>query len=254
MLKTLTIGGLQFQMFSLMLGAGVLAAFFGLLAQCGKLHLKGKAETNVLTAFPFAFLVGAIIAHLLDVVAHGGIAALFSADILKYGIAFNGMLLGGIPYYFVHSRITKTGFVYLLDIYLPLYAIAQAFGRIGCFLGGCCYGMPCAEFGCVYPDGSLPDEKYHGIPLFPTQLVEAAWLFLVYFGIRFFARFHHRAAAYLLLLSTGRFVLEFFRGDDRGTFGGSFLSPAQVLSIGFFICGMILLFRKKEASASSQTP
>lgn len=246
MLKSLVLFGIPIPMFNVMLGMGLLSALWGMLRQVSKLRVDESAQTKVITAFPFMVIFGGVCAHLLDVVAHGGVGALFSADILQHGIAFLGFVFGSLAYLLVHSKITGIRYLFLLNLYLPLLAIAQAWGRIGCFLGGCCYGRPCS-WGIVYPSDSLAYLNYGAVSVFPVQLLESAYLFVVFFILIRFVRFNSRAALYLILMTTGRFCFEFLRGDDRGRFVSIF-SPSQLISLLLFISGIWLFFRKQETS------
>ena len=106
-----------------------------------------------------------------------------------------GFLLGAVPFLVCYGRMSGIGWAYLLNALLPSLALGQAIGRIGCFLGGCCYGVPCA-WGVAYPEGSLPYSVCGNAPLFPVQLVEAGSLFLL-FGVCLAVSFRRRWWVYL---------------------------------------------------------
>ncbi|NUM87830.1 MAG: prolipoprotein diacylglyceryl transferase [Bdellovibrionales bacterium] len=104
--------------------------------------------------------------------------------------------------------------------------IAHAFGRLGCFFAGCCYGKPTDSFfGVRFPN------MLHRV--YPTQLFESLFLFLL-FGVLYYLVFERRSyqafAIYLFSYGVFRFGIEFIRGDHRGVFVGS-LSPSQTLSL-----------------------
>lgn len=104
--------------------------------------------------------------------------------------------------------------------------IAHAFGRLGCFFGGCCYGKPTdSVLGVRFP------KMLHKV--YPTQLFESAFLFLL-FGLLYYLvvkRHSYQAFAfYLFSYGVFRFGIEFIRGDHRGAFVGSF-SPSQTLAL-----------------------
>ena len=118
----------------------------------------------------------------------------------------------------------------------PLF---HTFGRIGCFLGGCCYGIPC-DFGFVYTQN--PIAMANGVRRFPVQLLEALFcffLFLLLFSLFRRGRCKNRLLAlYLGIYSVGRFFLEYLRGDDyRGFLWG--LSTSQLISI-LLLTGVLL--------------
>ena len=202
--------------------------------------MKATIETEniIMVGIPFSVLFGLLTAYASDVLFRGGIKAFLSP--LGYGVTFYGWLFGCIVFFLVYSKITNVDSLFLLNLFLPTYSIAQAFGRIGCFLGGCCFGCPTKYFGVVYPQGSLPYMRFGDTPLFPVQLVESLYLFLLFTLLFGFIKFRKRAGVYLLLMSAGRFLFEYYRGDNRGVLFQSILSPAQVFSILFFSAGLFL--------------
>ena len=119
----------------------------------------------------------------------------------------------------------------------------HAFGRIGCFLGGCCYGIEC-DFGFVYENALV--ESANGVRRFPVQLVESGFEFLLFALILFMfikgIQKHRLFLWYLFIYSIGRFILEIFRGDEYRGFVG-FLSTSQFISVFIFAVSLILLIR-----------
>ena len=136
-----------------------------------------------------------------------------------------------------------------MDVFLPSVAIAQAFGRIGCFLGGCCYGRPVATLGVVFSEGSPAFSRYGHCPVVPVQLMESAWLFCVGIVLFCLIKFRDRFVWYLVLVGIGRFVLEFFRGDVRNDIWLTCpLSPAQCISLMLVACAALLFFHARATS------
>jgi len=108
-------------------------------------------------------------------------------------------------------------------------ALAHSIGRLGCTAAGCCYGRPVPNvedvsvgihlmrdfpfFYVVFPAGAVAPQ---GIPLYPTQLLEAAGNFLIFLLLLFLFRrksFDGEVfSLYLLLYGAERFALEFYRG------------------------------------------
>lgn len=138
--------------------------------------------------------------------------------------------------------------------FIPIgICIAHAFGRLGCFFGGCCYGMK-ADWG-LYCAGSY--DKLTGIytvgpQVIPTQLFEmtfliilAAVMALLYFKFKFNYNFGVYAVGY----GIWRFIIEFFRDDDRGGVVGAALTPSQILSIVMVIAGIGFFFLQKYVLA-----
>ena len=161
-------------------------------------------------------------------------------------VVYGGLIAGFLTPVF-YARKKKISFFAYLDCAVVGVSVAQGFGRIGCFLAGCCYGMETsAWYGVVFPIDSLAPSK---VSLIPTQLISAAGDFVI--GIILFILhgiFYKNAndkasgklsAIYLMLYAAGRFFIEFLRGDPRGNVG--ILSTSQFIAIFMFTAGAILL-------------
>ena len=175
---------------------------------------------------------------------------------LADGFVVYGGVIAGILAANIYCKIKKLHFLSYLDVAVPSIALAQGFGRIGCFLAGCCYGhesdLPIAV--------TFKNSSYapNGIPLFPSQLVSSAFDFAHFFVLCALARKNKTpgriGAFYLIFYSIGRFIIEFFRGDlERGNVGT--LSTSQFISIFVMIAGimMLVLFQKKGRNAAAES-
>ncbi len=140
---------------------------------------------------------------------------------------------------------------------VPGMALGHAFGRIGCFLAGCCYGaMTTSPLGVVYPIDSIPATVYPdytnpacpgSVPLLPVQLFEAGFeLFLFLVMVVFYRKLKdYNMSLYLVAYGAFRFVLEFFRGDDRGA-TGLFITPSQLMCVLFVVAGVSLFVLERK--------
>ena len=127
------------------------------------------------------------------------------------------------------------------DISAGPIMLAQAFGRLGCFLNGCCWGAPGDAFTCVtFPEGSAAHDYFasKGIengPVHPTQLYETTAC-LIFFGfLMWLGRRPPRVRGehfFIMMMLYGwwRFAVEFVRGDERPNWIGD-LSYSQVISL-----------------------
>lgn len=153
------------------------------------------------------------------------------------GIAFLGGFIGGLIGFlllFHFMMKNRIAIKLVMDNVVPSLVLGHAIGRIGCFLGGCCYGKP-FFIGVSYGKSSLAYRTYGDATLFPSQLVEAGILFIMFLV---FSKIKSRQTElYLLSYSVVRFLLEFLRGDSRGNAIGIF-SPAQMICIAMFLVGM----------------
>lgn len=146
-------------------------------------------------------------------------------DLFTGGYVFYGGLIGAIAmaYYYCSKYNIPTGEV--MELATPAIPLFHAFGRVGCFLAGCCYGV-------------------HGYPL---QLVEAGCNLAIFVGLLCFQKNvkwkGYTFYVYLFVYGVCRFVLEFFRGDAiRGRLW--LLSTSQWLSLGFVILSIIFIRKR----------
>jgi phosphatidylglycerol:prolipoprotein diacylglycerol transferase len=146
------------------------------------------------------------------------------------GNVFYGGLLGGILAAIIIFK-KKPQYRYLLDFVVPAIPLFHFFGRIGCFLAGCCFGIE-SSFGFTFHQSIVGEAN--GVNRFPVQLLEAFINIILFFILDFFRRRNlfrqNTIYIYLLLYAIARFFIEFLRGDAyRGLI--FFLSTSQVISI-----------------------
>ena len=128
---------------------------------------------------------------------------------------------------------------------MPAVAMAQGFGRIGCLLAGCCYGIeldPANPIGIVFHNSAYAPND---VALLPTQIISSVLDFANCFVLLALSKKLKTdgqvASCYLIFYSIGRFVLEYFRGDlIRGNVGE--FSTSQFISLFICLIGLVLLF------------
>ncbi|HWP21162.1 MAG TPA: prolipoprotein diacylglyceryl transferase [Candidatus Cryosericum sp.] len=241
MLPTLHILGLSIPMYGVMTAVGMLAAFLLLLKTSKYVRFT---EDQILSAALWAIITGFLGAKILywlveikQVIANPH----YLLETLREGFVFYGALIGGLGGVAIYAARHKLPFLAFVDLFSPSLVLAHAFGRIGCFFAGCCYGM---EYDCaisvVFPKGAVAPA---GVPLLPTQLMESAFLFLLTFVlVRLLKKekaFGVVASWYMILYGAWRFAIEFFRNDERGFVGA--LSTSQFISIFAVAAGVLLL-------------
>lgn len=236
-----SIGPFTVYGYGLMIGIGIVAAYLLMEYRTRK---KGMDSEPVFGLTIFSVIGGFISSKLLYFVTR-------LPDIIKdpsilkevaNGWVVYGGIIGGILTAWIYCRVKKMEFLKYLDLAMPSVALAQGFGRIGCFLAGCCYGVPTDSWCAV----TFTDSAYapNGIPLVPTQLISSAFNFILAFvliGLSLKLKKDGQVAGfYLLFYSVGRFIIEYFRGDlIRGSIGC--LSTSQFISIFTCIAGIILI-------------
>jgi len=169
-------------------------------------------------------------------------------------IVFYGGLIGGVIAMLIFCKSYKIPILPIADLFAPALAVAHGFGRIGCFLGGCCYGIqvhPSHPFAVIFPSVatevsasiSITTGVPTGVPMLATQLIEAVSLFII---AAILIIIYKKTAvkgltvcSYGILYSILRFTLEFYRGDSaRGIYG--IFSISQYISIALFVVSVVM--------------
>lgn len=242
MFRSFTAAGYTFYLYSIMMVLGALA-FLGVFAGLTFYRHRGNTAENtfalgMLVIAMAAALPAAMVFDALFKIAENG-----GKFILK-GATFYGGVLCGLALWPLLLLCWRRRKVALYERFADVAVgipLGHCLGRIGCFLGGCCFGAPTSgPLGVVFPEGSAPYKFYGGpVAIHPTQLYEAAAL-LVIFAILFLFGKKHAFPLYCMLYGVTRFVIECFRADDRGAIFGLPLSPAQIISIALILLGEIL--------------
>ncbi|MDG5492551.1 prolipoprotein diacylglyceryl transferase [Psychroserpens sp. SPM9] len=167
--------------------------------------------------------------------------------IISGGYVFYGSFITCTISLILYLKIHNIAILKSLDIIVLSTTILHAFGRIGCFMAGCCYGQA-FEFGMMFPK-SYP-HKVH-----PTQLYEAAFLLLVFLLLnrRYKTKHFHGEvfSLYLFCYAVGRFIIEFFRGDHRGTIMDGSVSHSQFIAFILCLLSSFLFLKLKRNSPST---
>ena len=228
--------------FGMMMAIGMLSAFALLLLVTRKWY--DFSEDDLFSAALVGIICGMLGAKVLYWIVELDQILADPASFLTMlteGWVFYGALIGGVGGLLVYCLIKKKPFLDYVDLFAPSLILAQGFGRIGCFLAGCCYGSPssCSIAVTFPPGGAAPA----GIPLLPTQLMESAFLFLLTIAMVLLLKKRKPSGTvtgwYLVSYGVWRFIIEFFRSDDRGTVGA--LSTSQFIGIFIVLAGVILL-------------
>ena len=170
------------------------------------------------------------------------------------GSVFYGGLFGGIVAALIVIRVNRYPRAEITDCAAPAVPLFHFFGRIGCFLAGCCYGIE-SEFGFTFTHSLV--ESANGVRRFPVQLFEAGFNMLLFF-LLFIVLKKEKLKGRLFLLYLGlyapaRFGLEFLRGDTyRGYLFG--LSTSQIISLGIMlVLAVYTLIKKLNKKSGKQS-
>ena len=259
--------------YGLMIGLGALLAIFVSEWRAKRRGLDGELVFSAAVWGLFAGLLGAkltfIISNIKYLFTDPGYV-LGTDGFTVYGGVVLGILVGGLI-----VRRKKVDVPLYLDLVIPQIALAQGFGRIGCFLAGCCYGKPThSHIGVIFPPEAIAPS---GVPLIPTQLISAIGDFLIFIILLLLSNYTTDylkvkkgegpgtdrksffqppsiSGMYLILYGIGRFAIEFLRADPRRTALG--LTSNQYVSILFLAAGIALIVygakrAKRQASEST---
>jgi phosphatidylglycerol:prolipoprotein diacylglycerol transferase len=232
----ITIGSFNIYSYGFMIALGVLA---GTLVNCVLAASNGLNKDRIQSAtlwIMLAALLGTRIFYVLIELPE------FAADpvrifyIWEGGMVFYGGLIGGLLAALLLARCWKISPLRLLDNLAPGLALGQALGRVGCFLAGCCYGIPWQGVGGVtFTDPHTLAPR--NISLFPSQLFEAAAMLLISLALLAFwprrgKRPGRAVCLFGLLAGMERIAAEQVRGDFRGApLGNDFFTPTIIIAI-----------------------
>lgn len=214
----------------------------GIVAGMAWLITAGKKEAGLTfdqanALFLYIFLAAVV----------GGKLFLFLEDVPGYirdpeklvtgrGFVFYGSFLMAIPTMLWFFKSKGLPVYRMLDVMAITTCLVHMFGRLGCFMAGCCHGRPTdSVLGVTFSDPSCFAEPL-GTPLYPTQLMEATYIFFVMLFLLAMKRKQRFAGqlflTYLLMYAVGRFTLEYFRGDEaRGFIVEDYLSHSQFIAL-----------------------
>ena len=157
------------------------------------------------------------------------------------GLVYYGGLIGASLAGIIYARVKGLPLWRLADVMAPSIALGCVFGRVGCLLNGCCYGRQCdLPWAIHFPAGH---QTYpHGVH--PTQVYDSMLNLVLYLGLAWLYRrkkFDGEVfAAYLIGYALLRSLVEVFRGDYPQHYLGGWATPAQLVSIGILIAGVVL--------------
>ena len=265
-----SIGPFTVHGYGLMIGLGFVAAVF---AGCLLSKKKGLSDNDFINMAMWVLVIGFMGGKLLHIIVEfrafieNPMAILGSEGFVVYGGIITGVLS-----IVVYCKVKKLKVLDYLDVFGAAVPLNQSLGRVGCFFAGCCYGRETDScLGVVFPEGCIAPA---GVKLLPTQLFMAVGdmimfviLTVYYLRTKSVGTDYEKslekldkkekenkpvayvapkkatapgctASLYLILYSIGRFIIEFFRNDERGAVG--VLSTSQFIAIFTLIAGVLL--------------
>lgn len=236
------IFGLKVYGYGTMIALGICAALILLMKTAKK---KGYNEDSILNMAIITIILGVlggkvfyILSDLKNIIHNPSILK----DVGNGFVIYGAVIFGALSVIFFSVK-NKWNPMKLLDMVAAPVAMAQGFGRIGCFFAGCCYGKATSlPFGVKFKEGSLgPTDVF----VHPTQIYSSIFDFLLAIFLIWYAKKERKDgkvfALYIIIYSIGRFLVEIIRDDPRGNVG--ILSTSQFIAIFVLIAGL-LIFNK----------
>ena len=208
---------------------------------------------TILTAALVGIPSGVIISRLLHVIDRWGYYIQNPGQIIgASGLTIYGAVLGAALGIWIYSKASKFHFGYFADLVAPAIILAQAVGRVGCTINGCCYGIETSlPWGVVYthPGSYAP----LGVAIHPTQIYEMIYLLIIFAALlKLRGRFKPDGSLFLIYLSLyslWRVGIDFLRDGTPFLFG---LHQAQVVALIVLVITIpILALRTRWVKAES---
>ena len=248
------IAGLPIKTYGFCMALGFLAAWQVLSWLCRRTGRPPDPLSNLLMLMLFSGIIGARLEYVREFWGRE-----FASDPLSVfkvwqgGLVFYGGLILAIAVFFVWCRVRRERMAPVADLFVTVIPLAHAFGRVGCFFFGCCYGRESAcacavafprhspAWNAQVEAGRILQSAQSSLPVLPTQLFEAAavatlFAVLLWVYCRFWkSRPGLTTGIYLMGYALVRFGMEVLRGDPRAAIGP--FSIGQTISLALLLAG-----------------
>ena len=231
----LKLGPFNIYSYGVMVAIGFSIAVWLAYNRAPKFGIDRDKITDLIILMLVSGILGARVVYLLLNFKYYGanpieILNLSNGGLVWYG-GFGAALLTSIWF----TKRKKLDFWSISDLVIPYIALGQAFGRIGCYLNGCCYGI-------MAPDNFLLGRRH------PTQLYSAVLLVIIFFiliGWQGRKRFNGEVfLGYCILYPCKRFFIEFLRADNPRIFLG--LTISQLISAAALLTALCVFKAKAD--------
>lgn len=251
------LGPLTVHWYGIMIAVAFLAGLWTATRRARLVNVPGERVADIVLWLMVGAILGARVVYVTtywkDEFAGQPLSEIFMVQ--HGGLVYYGGLIGATLAGFIYVRWKKLPLWKIADVLAPSCALGNVFGRVGCFLNGCCYGRPTdLPWGVSFPS----DNPLHSptTPVHPTEIYDAANNFLLYLFLAWL--FRHKKfdgqvfAIYLVGYAITRTIMEYFRGDyppDHIHYG---LTPGMLVSIPIFVVGLalgVILSRREPKQA-----
>lgn len=254
--KLVQLGSFYIPTYGVLVALGFLAGLGITLRLARRAGLPAEKITNLAVYCAIAGILGAKLFMFLfdigDYLKNPG--QIFSLETLQAAGVFHGGFIAAFIVALVYMRRQQLPGFPTMDTFAPGIALGQAIGRLGCFAAGCCWGKECyLPWGVRFrTDEAAPVPL--GKPLHPVQLYESAADFLIFAILyRHYNRSHRSGQViglYLILYSTARFIIEFYREHEQALVGP--FSLTQWIALILLVLGLGILLRGRQTIVSAR--
>ena len=261
--EVLQFGPLHLRAYGLMMAIAFVVGTFLSLRAARRASLDEDKVVNVILVTLVASILGA---RMLYVLEHLGefrrewtsVLALWQGGLTLYGGLFAGTFAG-----LVAARRMGLPVWVTADALTPALALGTMFGRVGCYLNGCCYGQPTnLPWGVVFPPGSFAALEFGSSPVHPSQLYNALAglaLFLLFTVAR--SRFRVPGVmfwSFIVAFGSLRIPLDLTRAYEADAvllrIGIAEVTESQLMSLGMMLFGTLMILRLRRGAPADPTP
>lgn len=267
------IGPLTVRTYGLLLAVSFIA---GILLALRRSRARGLNQNQMINMSLLIMLAGIVGARIMYVIPHWNEFSANPLDIISpfqssgsiglTGLTMYGGFIAAVLVSIVYLRVNRLSIWKACDAFSPSIALGIGLSRVGCFMNGCCFGLPTeSALGVVFPAFSAAGSFYPDVPLHPAQLYNAALGFGL-FGLLMWLdrkpRYDGFLFAVLLIAEpVTRFFVDLFRYYESsmtlGSLGGVALSVNQGISVTLCGLGFLLLgwarTRARQRSSRSRS-
>jgi phosphatidylglycerol---prolipoprotein diacylglyceryl transferase len=253
--KLVEFGSFYIPTYEVLVALGFLAGLTVTMRLTRRLGLPADKIANLAIYCAIAGIAGAKLFMFLfdlgDYIRDPG--QIFTLQTLQAAGVFHGGFIVALLFAVWYMRKHSLPVLNTMDVFAPGIVLGQAIGRIGCFAAGCCWGKECSLPWGVRFRSDFAAPVPLGKTLHPAQLYESAADLLIFAILYRQAGRRHPAGQimgfYLILYSTARFVIEFFRVHEQALVGP--FSLTQWIALALLGVGIALLWGRRGAPAKS---
>ena len=242
--------GFQVYWYGILAAAGFLLGFRTAATRAPRAGISGDAVMGLAPWIIIGAVLGARLLYVISYWEEDFAGKPFTAVFnMRTGLVFYGGLIGASLGTIIYCWKNRIHLWRMSDVMAPSIALGHAFGRVGCFMTGCCWGKECdLPWAVHFP----ADHATGGVGVHPTQLYESGLNLLLYFGLAWLfrrRRFDGQVfAVYLVAYAFLRAFVEMFRGDYQEFYLGGIATPGQTVSILILLAGVVLWWKQRGSS------